>query len=74
MAATRELAGRLSVNLVQPHLAAVIGPTDRHELGMRFLIRHTRDGAQQQRAWGRGKKEVRSIALVVNRKIINYDV
>ena len=46
-----QLAGRERVNLEATafgtiRFAVVIGPADRGELGMRFLIRHARDGAQ----------------------------
>jgi hypothetical protein len=30
-------------------LPVIIGPSDRNELGVRFLIRHARNGAQTER-------------------------
>ena len=58
-----ELASREGVNLEATTLravwlAVVIGPTDRGEPGMRFLVRHARNGAQRERPCGCGKKEV----------------
>ena len=58
-----ELAGRQGINLEASafrtiRLSIVIGPTDRNELGMRFLIRHARNGAQRERPGGCGKEEV----------------
>ena len=51
-AAFPQLTGRVGINLGAAALRAVrlalgIGPADRNELGMRFLIRHARNGAHQ---------------------------
>lgn len=58
-----ELASSVGVNLHAAafgaaRFAAIIGPADRGELGVRFLIRHTRNGAQTERPCGCGEKEV----------------
>jgi hypothetical protein len=68
-------------------LPIIIGPSDRNELGMRFLIRQARNGAQRERPCGCGEEEVlrhRQIRCVtspnlvmalrlVNANIIGYD-
>ena len=62
-AAFPQLTGREGIDLGAAALRAVrlalgIGPTDRNELRMRFLIRHARNGAQRERPCGCGKEEV----------------
>src|ERR1700730_17220335 len=58
-----ELARRKGVNLEASAFRAiglpiVIGPADRNKLGMCFLIRHARNGAQGERPCGCGEEEV----------------
>ena len=62
-AALPEFAGREGIDLQASalrtiRLAVIIRPADCNKLGMRFLIRHTRNGAQGERPCGCGKEEV----------------
>jgi hypothetical protein len=62
-AAFPQLTGRVCVDLGAAALrtigfAPVIGPPNLDEFGMRFLIRHARNGAQGERPCGCGEEEV----------------
>jgi hypothetical protein len=62
-AAFPQLAGREGINLETPAFWAIrftmiVAPSDRDELGVRFLIRHARNGAQRERPCCCGEEEV----------------